>query len=609
MVERTIWTSAAEALRPWRSAAGAAAMVLVAGQLGWRAVLLGRGYFTQDDFLMLTLGGRPMSVDLLMQDYSGHLFPGGFLVAWLHAHLAPLDWTVAVVEIVLLQLVASVLAWLVLCRLLPGSWWRLPVLAAYLFCPLSLWPTQWWAVAIQYLPVSIFLLLATWALLHRIQEGSRWSGPLVVAATVAGLLFQERAVLYPVVLGFVAVAFAEAAGLRRIGVALRSHLVVWVPLVVLLVGYVWVHRELAPIARTSPGSAAASAELVGNFVARNAVPGFVGGPWTDPGPFTIVVPADWAVVLSWAVVAVAVGWTLRRSWSAGWGWLLLLVYLLVDAVLLFGGRTGPDFGEMLGLIPRYSADAVPVLVVGLGLVARAVAADSRPARVSATRATSRWRPPPPLPLALAACYLGSSAISTAVVAPHSYNVDDRAYVESIRTGLRAEPRAVLYDGIAPDNVMVTWFGDLARVSTVVGSAPEDPVFDLPTYAMRIVDATGRLRSINLVGTVSDVRTRDRVCVHRVDADRVTRVELAEPSAPGKQVVRISYYTSASGFLRVTTPDGEVSLPLRTELNVADLVVEGPVEDLGMRLDSPGDAAADATVCVVDVVVGFPTPGQ
>ena len=125
MAERTWWMAAAEALRPWRSAAGAAALVLIGGQLLWRAVILGRGYFTQDDFLMLTLGARPLSLDLLVQDYSGHLFPGGFLFAWANTHLAPLDWTLAVVEIVVLQLVASALAWLVLCRLLPGSWWRL----------------------------------------------------------------------------------------------------------------------------------------------------------------------------------------------------------------------------------------------------------------------------------------------------------------------------------------------------------------------------------------------------------------------------------------------------------------------------------------------------
>ena len=47
----------------------------------------------------------------------------------------------------------------------------------------------------------------------------------------------------------------------------------------------------------------------------------------------------------------------------------------------------------------------------------------------------------------------------------------------------------------PDNVMVVWFGDDARVSTVVGTAPEEPVFDLPTYVMRMVDPAGRLRPV------------------------------------------------------------------------------------------------------------------
>jgi hypothetical protein len=119
---------------------------------------------------------------------------------------------------------------------------------------------------------------------------------------------------------------------------------------------------------------------------------------------------------------------------------------------------------------------------------------------------------------------------------------------------------------------------------------------------------GRLRSINLVGTVSDVRTQDRVCVHRVTADRMTRVQLTGASGIGRQVARISYYTSASGFLAITTPEGNASLPLRPDLNVADLVVDGPIEELELGLDGPADAPPDATVCVVDVVVGFPTPG-
>ena len=195
-----------------------------------------------------------------------------------------------------------------------------------------------------------------------------------------------------------------------------------------------------------------------------------------------------------------------------------------------------------------------------------------------------------------------------MVAPHSYNEDDRAYVQGLRADLRADPRAVVFDSRPPDNVMVSWFDDDARISTVVGSAPEEPVFDLPSYSMRMVDVTGRLRSVNLVADVSDVATRDRTCVHRVTSDRVTRVSLTESSGDGKLLARISYYTSASGFLTVATPGGEASLPLRTDLNVADVVVQGPVEELGLRLQGPADAPADATVCVVDVLVGFPTPG-
>jgi hypothetical protein len=607
MADRTLWTAGAEVLRPWRSAAGAAAVVLIAGQLLWRGVLLGRGYFTQDDFLMLTLGGRSLSVDLLMHDYSGHLNPGGLLIAWLQTHLAPLDWGVAVVEIVALQLVASILAWLVLSRLLRGSWWRLPVLAVYLFCPLALWPTQWWMVAISYLSVSIFMFVATWALLHRLQQGSSWSGPMAIGATAAGLLFQERAVLIPVVLGFVAIALAEAVGLRRLVVAFRAHLVVWVPLLLLLIGYLVLHRELAPIEGTSPGSAATSAELVGNFVARNAVPGFVGGPWTDPGPSTLVVPTGWALGLSWVVLVVVVGLSLRRSRSAIWGWLLLVVYTVLDVVLLFGGRAGPDFGVATGLIPRYSADIVPVLVVALGLVARATTAKA--AQTAATHSARGWDRSLPLVLVLTACYVASAALTTSVVAPHNYNLDDRAYVEGLRAGLRADPRAVVFDGAPPDGVMVSWFGDDARVSTVVGTAPEDPVFDLPSHTMRIVDPAGRLRPLALVGTVSDEPTPDVDCVHPVTADRVTTVHLARPSGSGRQVARIAYYTDASGFLSVVSNGGGVaSLPLRRDLNVADVVVDGPIDELELRLEGPSDAPQDATVCVVGVLVGFPTPG-
>jgi hypothetical protein len=596
MPDRTIWRAVGDGFRPWRSAAGVAALVLIAGQLAWRSVILDRGYWTQDDFLMLTLGDRPLTVDLLFQDYAGHMLPGGFLLAWLHTHLAPLDWQAAVVEIVALQMAASLLAWLVLCRLLPGSRWRLPVLVVYLFCPLALWPTQWWCVAIQFLPGSIFLLLATWAMLHRLQEGSRWSGPLVVVAVLGALLFQERALLFPLVVGLVAVTHAEAVGVRRVGAALRAHLVVWVPLLALVTGYLVLHAVLAPIDRTTPGAPTVSAGLIGNFLGRNAVPGFVGGPWYAPGTGSFVDPADWAVGLSWVVVALLVTLTLQRSRSAVWGWLLLLSYTLLDVALLFGGRTVPDFGAVLGLVPRYAADVVPVLAVALALVVRAC---ERPSHGHSRRRV-------PLPALLAGGYLVSAAISTSAVAPHNYNQDDRAYVESLRADLRADPRAVLFDNAPPDGVMVVWFGDEARVSNVVGTAPEHPVFDIPSHTLRIADASGRLRPVMVVTPVTDVATSDRACVHHVTATQAAHVQLEGPTGEGRLVARVSYYTATPGILVVTAPNGAQSLSLRPGLNVADLVVEGSFHKLEMGLSPTVEDPSD--VCVVRVEVGFPAPG-
>lgn len=591
---------------PWRSWAGLVAVALLIGQGLWRGVLLDRGFFTQDDFLMLRRAAEPLSVTMLAQDYSGHFFPGGFLFAWAHAHYAPLDWGVVVIETVAMQGFAAVLLWMVLCRMLPGSWARIPLFAVGLTCPLALWPTQWWAVSIQFLPVSICLLLATWALVVHLQDGSRWALPLVLAAMVVGLLFQERAALFPLVLGVVACAWSPATGPRAIVEALRSRLLsLWVPMGVLLIGYVVLHRAVAPIEATSVGSAGGGAELVGNFVVRNVVPGSLGGPWNPQvvGD-SLLVPPLYAVVLTGVVVVAALVWTVLRTRSATWGWLLLGGYALVDVALLFGGRTA--MGPAFGLIPRYASDIVPVLPIALALVVRAVLAEKQPA--IDRPALRRYRPWSGAVVAcgLALAYIVSSALTTSSVASYSYNEADRRYVETLRADLRAQPSAVLFDGSTPDDIMIGWFGDDARVSTMVGIAPESPVFDLPSYAMRMVDPGGRLRLFDLLALVADQPSNDEVCGHAVTESGAT-VQLKKPITGDKMVARISYYTSAQGTMAVTAAGVEQMIGLRQDLNIVDVVVRGSVDSLEMQLNQDDAQDDPGTVCVVSVQVGFPTP--
>ncbi|MCD4534824.1 hypothetical protein LRP67_12085 [Nocardioides sp. cx-169] len=600
---------------PWRSAAGAVALALIAGQAVWRGVLLGRGFFTQDDYLMLRLGAEPLSWEMLTQDYSGHFFPGGFLFAWAHAHYAPLDWGVVVVEILVMQAMAAVLLWMVLCRMLPGSWSRVPLLTVGLTCPLALWPTQWWAVAIQFLPISICLLLAVWALLVHLQEGRRWALPLVLAATAGGLLFQERAALFPVVLGLVACAWSPVSGPRAILEALKSRLLtLWAPLVMLLGAYLLMHRAIAPIAATSAGSAGGGLELVGNFVFRNAVPGFVGGPWSPSvvGD-SLLMPPTYAVVLAWLVAGSAVLWTVRRARPALWGWLLLAIYALVDVGLLFAGRS--MMGGLFGLIPRYAADMVPVLPVALALVVRAVLAARAPTPLPAgrPRVPRRLRElrVPRLPgavvaLGLTLVYVASAGVTTASVASYSYNGEDRRYVETLRAELRDQPEVVIYDGRTPDGIMIGWFEDDARVSTMVGIAPESPVFDLPSHRMRMVDSDGRLRPIDLVASTRSRPTDNESCGYPITRDG-DAVPLDESMSGDRMVARISYYTAAQGMLRVEASGDEQAVPLRGGLNVVDLVVGGDVDALRMSLLDEAAGEQAGTVCVVSVEVGYAVP--
>ena len=165
---------------------------------------------------MLTLGGRPLSVDLLMQDYSGHLFPGGFLIRLGSTHLAPLDWAT--------------------CRgrdrgpaadrarrsrgwssaaCCPASWWRLAVLCDLPVLPAGAcgppsggrWPSS---TSRSDLPVPRDLGPAASAAGEQPLVRPPGRGRDRRGAPVPG----TRG-LYPVVLGFVAVAFAEAVGLRQ----------------------------------------------------------------------------------------------------------------------------------------------------------------------------------------------------------------------------------------------------------------------------------------------------------------------------------------------------------------------------------------------------------
>lgn len=578
-----------------------AGLLLVAQSL-WRGWHLNRGFFTQDDFLVLKLAAQEPLGSLLLQDYAGHILPARWVLAAALARLAPLSWDVAVLMTLLGQAIAGVLMWVVLTRILGDRWRRLPVFSFFLFSPLSLWPTHQWIVSLQFLPILILSLIAVWSLLRRLQEGWQWGVPLAWAAAVLALGFQERAILMPLLLSGVALMSSEVTGFRaRIWATLRELWALWLGLGATVLGYLLLHAVVAPIDPTVPARTDDDAvALLGNFIFRTILPGLWGGPWQAQISWEeVYTPSSWSVILALILTVVFIVVTLRRGGvRAQWAWLVIGLYALADVLLLFGGRT--QYGALIGLVPRYVSDLVPVVAIALAFMLKDVSPVS--GRRTDGLANRLERRPGVLATACAALILVSSIPATQTVARHLEHADDRAYVMNLRADLRAHPNAVLYDKAPPDGVMVSWFGQQARVSTVLALAPEKPIYDVPSENMMIPDHAGRLHAVAIRGGVHAEASDMPDCGYPVSSGR-RAIPMESPIAEGRPLaMRLSYYTNIEDVLTIAAGRNSFKVSVRPGLHEVSLKVVGGFDSVGASLE---DGAG--TVCIADVVVGVPEP--
>lgn len=598
-------------LPPWRGPAGLAAAVVLLVQLVWRTAYLAQGYFSQDDFLMLHLGGTSrLGPSYLFQDYSGHLWPGAFLVSFVEARLAPLSWPAACLPVVVMQLAAGALMWMLLTRLLGDRWERLPLLAVFCFSPLTLWATQWWAVAITLLPIELCGIGAALCYLARDSTSSapppgltpgvgvRWRVG-VLALTATGLMFQERAVLIPVLVLAVAVVDQRSGrGWQRLVTPVRSETRLWSGMAAIVVAYLLLHLWLAPV-QSAGGGHGGYTGLVSNFLFRNAIPGLFGGPWTGAVlPGVAVVPPGWVVAIGLALLAAVAVPTLAWGGTASrLAWLLLAIYTLLDVALLFGGRA--SYGSAFGLLPRYASDLMPIVAVCLAGAIRDV---RLPERLTARRPAYRQA------TAIVACcvaltvaYTGSAAVTTRLMAPDLYNTAARSYVDTLRADVRAQPTAVIYDSTVPDDVLISWFGARDRVSTVFGIAPDSPAYDVPSEQLRMVDSTGHLREIELADPVRSVPGPSPSCGYNVTLTPVL-VPLQAPVAAAKNVLEFGYYTSVDDVAVLTAGTQTVTFPVSPGLHSVDLVLDTALDSFTVQLTRTA-----GTVCLAVATVGVPQP--
>lgn len=580
----------------WRGAQGLAAVGVIATMVVTRAVLLSGSYFNQDDFY---LSGRAYDADLtlgfLVRDTAGHVNPLQQLCYWLLAHAAPYNWGIVAGAVLLVQVLATVVLWLLLTRLLGDRWSRVLLLAVFAWAPLTLATTLWWSAAMGLWPHLLASLLAVWFLVRWRQGSGSARGALagIVLTTVVALLWHERAVLIGPVLFGVAVALAdEARGWRRVVAATVRFRWLWVAQVLVLAGFLVGHSLLTDV-EGGESTTRQKLAVTGSFLARNVVPGLFGGPWTGELEGGAVRPATWVVVVSLVLAAVGVLLLLVRGGPARrWGLAVLVGYVLADLVLLLSGRAG--FGAIIGLDPRYSSDTVHAAVLCVALCLRGA-----PPWLGLLPSASR-RTRTMVFAGVMAAFAAAATAGSALLVPHFQNTEDRAFVTQLRADLAADPTQVIFDELAPADVVLPLVGDDSRYSRIFGALPENPAFDEPSPRLRVVGEDGRLLPIEFAGAVSARPGPDDDCGHEIGPTAVP-VPL-RVGVEGRLVVRVNYFSANESTVTVSAGDWEQFFLARRGPNEMWLVLPdlpGSIDELDFATDGR------STVCVTAVEVGLP----
>ncbi|TMR21075.1 hypothetical protein ETD86_16520 [Nonomuraea turkmeniaca] len=471
-------------------------LLLILVSLVFRASVLSKAYFVEDDFLFVAgAGDSGLTWEYLTRVHKGHLMPGALALVWVLTSVAPYNWALVSFVTLALQAAASIM-FLVLLRRLFGD--RAVVLAAltvYVFAPLTVPAMSWWSAALNAVPLQLALVAALVAHIRYVREGKgRWHA-LIWAAV--GMAFSTKGVFIPfVVLGITSAYLGKGLWAHALLTELRRP--VWWAQGLLLAGYgvlYWLRRDSAG----SEGLTGPKSEIVPGLLRRllgETFPtGAVGGPlrWgglTSTGG--LAEPAQATVIVSWAVIASLVMVTClyrRRAWRA---WAILAAYVVVaDALPTVIARA--TAWDLVGAETRYVADAAVLVALCLALAWQPVEGEPDDTR----------RRPVPGTLSLAAGGLTVAFLAVSLVSINSFGDTlsgdkVRKYLDNARASLAtASPDADIYARPVPPEIVLPWNGP-RRLTSYVLAPLADPETrqrmrePRPSAEPYVFDATGKL---------------------------------------------------------------------------------------------------------------------
>ena len=588
--------------------------VLIAVHLLLRAIVFGSGYFYFDDYLLM---GRSARLDIfsesfLLYDHNGHLMPGGMFITGILERLAPLNYWLVLLAMLLLQFLATWLTYRLL-RLLLGARPALliPVAVATL-APMTLLPGAWYAAAINFLPLQIAAAGAGIALLRGMRGGSRWWYVLTAVWVVVGLVFFEKSVLIPVTLLAIAVAGGGIGSntFRLIASALRRTWLAWVLIIPIVLGYLVYYLGRVSDQVRDLSDTAGIISMVVTTVTRGVFPSLIGGPltWAPAGLGTAFAdPAIWMATLGCIVVVGLAGYGLWQSPRSRAVWLLAGIYLMLDLTIMAIGRSGFGILENLGLSLRYTVDSFVVILIAIAVTIAPPAGEDDSLRARQTRrrmgqVLQRSRLAPPL-AGIAVVILGAFTIASHanLISPLTEN-ESRGWLTNVRQSVAdAGDRVEILDGPVPPFVLDGLNTPYNDFSWVLAPLSEEVRVQPMIYRGAMFDEAGRFVPARVAG-IDSFPGPNGDCGWAV-TDAPVEIFLGGDVFPWRHTLRLSYLVAANVGLTAQLGDGPpVDIDLREGLGEVFVSIEG-----GGPVLTVTPQQSDFGICIAQASIGALEP--
>ncbi|MCV7299822.1 hypothetical protein H7J93_09255 [Mycobacterium barrassiae] len=579
------------------------AAALIAVQLVIRAVLAFNGYFYWDDLILIGRAGTQnlLSVNYLFDDHDGHVMPGAFLVAGAITRVAPLQWFLPAISLIVLQLLAS-LALLRALHVILG--WR-PVLLIpltfALFTPLAVPGFAWWAAALNSLPMLAALAWVCGDAVLLVRTGNQRYAVSGLLVYFGGLLFFEKAAVIPFVAFAIVALLAHVTGTGSLTTVWRRGIRLWVSALAVTAAWIAVYLAVVDQKRWTLDWSM-TWDLLSRSVTHGIVPGLDGGPWdwqrwAPASPWGT--PPLTVMVLGWVALAVVVAVTVARKRRIGPVWLVAVGYAVACQIPIYLMRSSQYTALELAQTLRYLPDLVIVLAL---LAAVGLCAPNREGAewLDASRARTA------VIVVATTAFMASSLYSTMTFLTSWRDNPAQPYLQNAVAGLAAaslESSAAMLDQEVDPLVLQRVVGPENRASHMFALLRHRPEFASATTDLRMLDSSGRLVDAKVTWVRSIVDGPEPQCGYLVQPDFPVRMPLDGPLLPADWTAEINYLANSDGSLTMSLTEGvEVKVPVRPGLNRVFVRLPGAGDAIDVRANT-----AALSVCISPGPVGFVAP--